>query len=122
MEKQTQPKQSVCTPDKRNADDCKCNANNENCVNSHFTLSVIAVIISCFTGFFTIPLAIAGMILSLRAQDLARSNLTGEASRTAWWAGLFGWLTVGIAVVPILLVLFFGGTLLALLTAVLASA
>ena len=122
MENQTQENKPVCTPDKRNADDCKCNLNGANCINSHFTLSVIAVIISCFTCFFTIPLAIAGMILSLRAQDLARTNRPDEARRVAWWAGLFGWLTVGIAVVPLVLVLFFGGTLLALLTAILASA
>ena len=43
-------------------------------VNTHFTLAVVAVIISCFTGFWTIPLALASLILSLRTQDLVQGG------------------------------------------------
>ena len=41
-------------PDGRNADDCRCNLDGKNCVNSHFTLAVVAVVLSCFMGFFAI--------------------------------------------------------------------
>ena len=109
-------------PDGRNADDCRCNLDGKNCFNSHFTLAVVAVVLSCFMGFFAIPMALAALILSLRAQDFAHDNRTQEALRTAWWAGLFGWVTIAIAIIPILLVVFFGGTIVALLTAMLAAA
>ena len=122
MENQTQENKPICTPDKRNADDCKCNLNGANCINSHFTLSVIAVIISCFTGFFTIPLAIAGVILSLRAQDLARDGHTQEAKSTAFWVAVFSWLTIAIVLLPVIAVVFFGGAIMALLGAILSAA
>ena len=79
-------------------------------VNTHFTLAVISVIISCFTGFWTIPLA------------LVQNNRWQEARQSAWWTGLFGWLTVAIAFIPVLLVLFFGGAILAFLGALLSAA
>ncbi len=91
-------------------------------VNTHFTLAVISVIISCFTGFWTIPLALAALILSLRTQDLVQNNRWQEARQSAWWTGLFGWLTVAIAFIPVLLVLFFGGAILAFLGALLSAA
>ncbi len=103
-------------------DDYRNNLNGGEYINSHFTLSIIAVILSCFTGFFTIPIALAALILSLRAQDWARDDRLEEARRVAWWAGFCGWLTILIAIIPLILVIFFGGTILALLTAMLATA
>lgn len=103
-------------------DDYRNNLNGGEYINSHFTLSIIAVILSCFTGFFTIPIALAALILSLRAQDWARDDRLEEAQRVAWWAGFCGWLTILIAIIPLILVIFFGGTILALLTAMLATA
>ena len=103
-------------------DDYRNNLNGGEYINSHFTLSIIAVILSCFTGFFTIPIALAALILSLRAQDWARDGRIEEAKRVAWWAGFCGWLTVIIAILPILLIIFFSGTILAFLTAMLATA
>ena len=103
-------------------DDYKRSLNGGVYLNSHFTLSIIAVILSCFTGFFTIPIALAALILSLRAQDWTRDDRLEEARRVAWWAGFCGWLTIVIAVLPLLLILFFGGTILAFLTAMLAAA
>lgn len=91
-------------------------------VNSRFTLSVIAVILSCFTGFWTIPMALAALILSLRAQDLAHGERTEEARKTAWWAGLFGWLTILVALLPVVLIIFFGGAIMAFFAAALAAA
>ncbi len=91
-------------------------------VNSRFTLSVIAVILSCFTGFWSIPLALAALILSLRTQDLIQADRLDEARRSAWWAGLFGWLTVLVALLPVILIIFFGGAILAFITAALAAA
>ena len=91
-------------------------------INTHFTLAVVVVIISCFTGFWTIPLALAALILSLRAQDLVQNNRGQEARQSAWWSALFGWLTVGIALIPVLLILFFGGAILAFLGALLSAA
>ena len=113
---------NACSVTERTKDDCRCGTNGENCVNSHFTLAVVAVILSCFSGFWTIPLALAALILSLRAQDLAHDNRTEEARRTAWWVGLFGWGTVGVALLPVIAVLVFGRTIMAFLTAILASA
>lgn len=91
-------------------------------INEHFALAVTAVILSCFTGFWTIPLALAALILSLRTQDLKRGGFTEEARKTAWWAGLCGWLTVLIALIPALLILFFGGAIMAFIAALLAAA
>ena len=113
---------TLCAQHKHNRDDYQCNLNGGECINSRFTLSIIAVILSCFTGFFTIPIALAALILSLRAQDWTRDGRMEEAKRVAWWAGFCGWLTVIIALIPIFLVLFFGGAILAFLTAMLAAA
>lgn len=112
---------NTCSITERTKDDCRCGNDGKNCVNSHFTLAVIAVIISCVGGFWTIPMALAALILALRAQDFAHDNRTEEARRVAWWAGLFGWVTVGVALLPIVAVLFFGGAIMAFLTAILAS-
>ena len=90
-------------------------------INTHFVLAVVAVCLSCFSGFFTIPLALAALILSLRVQDLIAQNRLEEADRFAYWAGLFGWITVLIALLPILLIIFFGGAILAGLTAFLSA-
>ncbi len=90
-------------------------------VNPHFALSIVAVCLSCFTGFFAIPLALAALIFSLRAQDLAQTGRTEESANAAYWAGLFGWITVVIAVLPVVLFIFFGGALLAGAAAVLSA-
>lgn len=118
----TEEEKQACPAAEQNRDDYQCNLKGPGCINSRFTLSIIAVILSCFTGFFTIPIALAALILSLRAQDWARDGRMQEAQRVAWWAGFCGWLTVIIALIPILLVIFFGGTIIAFLTAMLASA
>ena len=89
-------------------------------VNAHFTLAVVAIIVSCISGFWTIPMALAALILSLRTQDLAQSGRTADARQTAWWVALFGWLTIAIALLPIVLMIFFGGAILAFLGALLA--
>lgn len=122
MSEEKQTESTCCAKHQHNRDDYQCNLNGEGCLNSRFTLSIIVVILSCFTGFFTIPIALAALILSLRAQDWARDGRMEEARRVAWWAGFCGWLTVIIALVPILLVIFFGGTIIAFLTAMLATA
>ncbi len=90
-------------------------------LNTHFVLVIIAIIISCFTGFWTIPLALAALVFSLRASDLIYQNRPEEAKKACWWAGLFGWLTVLIAAVPLILLILFGGTILALLGAAIAA-
>ena len=90
-------------------------------INTHFVLAVVAVCLSCFSGFFTIPLALAALILSLRTQDLIAQERIEEAARFAYWAGLFGWVTVLIALLPIILIFFFGGAILAALTAFISA-
>ncbi len=90
-------------------------------INTHFVLVVIAIIISCLGGFWTIPLALAALVFSLRASDLVYQNRNEEAKNMAWWAGLFGWLTVGLALIPIILIIIFSGTILALLGAAIAA-
>ena len=90
-------------------------------VNTHFALSVVAVCLSCFTGFFAIPLALAGLILSLRAQDQLTQGRTEEAAKTAFWAGLFGWVTVLAVLIPVILFIFFGGMILAGLGAMISA-
>ena len=95
---------------------------NEQQLNTHFVLAIVAVITSCFTGFWTIPLALAALVFSLRASDLIYQERTEEAKKTAWWAGLFGWLTIVIALIPILIIVLFGGTLLALIGAAISAA
>ncbi|MBR3604034.1 MAG: hypothetical protein IKL48_05105 [Elusimicrobiaceae bacterium] len=90
-------------------------------VNTHFALSVVAVCLSCFTGFFAIPLALGGLILSLRVQDQLAQGRTEEARNTAFWAGLFGWITVLAVLIPVLLFIFFGGAILAGLAALISA-
>ena len=94
---------------------------NEKEINTHFVLVVIAIIISCLGGFWTIPLALAALVFSLRASDLMYEERLQEAKNMAWWAGLFGWLTVGLALIPIILLILFSGTILALLGAAIAA-
>ena len=94
---------------------------NERNINTHFVLVIIAVVISCLGGFWTIPLALAALVFSLRASDLVYQERDEEAKRMAWWAALFGWLTIGIALIPIILIAIFGGTILALLGAAIAA-
>lgn len=92
-----------------------------NNINTHFVLAVVAVCASCFTGFFAIPLALAALILSLRTQDLLTQDRLEEAQKTAFWAGLFGWITVLLVLLPVLLMIFFGGAILAALTAFISA-
>ena len=91
-------------------------------INTHFVLVVVAVITSCFTGFWTIPLALAALVFSLRASDLVYQQRLEEAKDMAKWAYIFGWLTIIIALIPIILMILFGGTILALIGAALAAA
>ena len=42
---------------------------NEKKINTHFVLVVVAIIVSCLGGFWTIPLALAALVFSLRASD-----------------------------------------------------
>ncbi len=91
-------------------------------VNSHFALAVIAVCLSCFSGFVTIALGLAALIFSLRTQDQLMLGRTEEARQTAWWAGLFGWISIVISLLPIILFIFFGGAILAALGALLSLA
>lgn len=90
-------------------------------INTHFVLVIIAVITSCFTGFWTIPLAITALIFSLRSSDLIYQERLPEAQNMAKWANIFGWLTIIIALIPLILIFLFGGTILALIGAALAA-
>ena len=94
---------------------------NEKNINTHFVLVIIAIIVSCLGGFWTIPLALAALVFSLRASDLVYEERDEEAKRMAWWAALFGWLTIGIALIPLILIAIFSGTILALLGAAIAA-
>ncbi len=94
---------------------------NEQQLNTHFVLAIVAVIASCFTGFWTIPLALAALVFSLRASDLIFQERTVEAKNAAKWACVFGWLTIVIALIPVILVILFSGTILALLGAAIAA-
>ena len=94
---------------------------NEKNINTHFVLVVVAIIVSCLGGFWTIPLALAALVFSLRASDLMYQDRLEEAKNMAWWAGLFGWLTIGLALIPIILIILFSGTILALLGAAIAA-
>lgn len=95
---------------------------NEKPINDHFILALIAVICSCLTGFFSIPISIAALILSLRAQDLIHENRLDEAEKLAKWAGIFGWITILLLALPVLAVLLFGSAILAFFGALIAAA
>lgn len=104
------------------AENCPAAADNKNNINTHFTLALVAVIFSCASGFFSIAIALAALILSLRAQDLLKSNLTKEAAQMAYWSAFFSWLTIILALLPFLALIFFGGAILAALGAIMAAA
>ncbi len=91
-------------------------------LNTHFVLVIVAVIISCFTGFWTVPLALAALVFSLRASDLIYQDRLEEAKDMAKWAKIFGWLTIIVALIPVILLVLFGGTILAIIGAALAAA
>ncbi|WP_428074840.1 hypothetical protein [Candidatus Avelusimicrobium aviculae] len=112
----------TCKNDPAQRDDCRCTRDGKNCINTHFTLALVAVIFSCAGGFFSIAIALAALILSLRAQDLIKNDLLEEAKSMAFWSALFSWLTILIAILPIIAVFFFGGAILAALGAILAAA
>ncbi len=95
---------------------------NEQQINTHFVLVIVAIITSCFTGFWTIPLALAALVFSLRSSDLIYQERLEEAKNMAKWAKIFGWLTILVALIPIILIFLFGGTILALLGAAVAAA
>ena len=115
MNQETQHKQILQTTGQNTREE------NTRDINTHFVLAVVAICLSCFTGFFAIPLALAALILSLRAQDLLAQAKTNEAAKNAYWAGLFGWVTVIISLLPILLIIFFGGAIVAGLVAWLSA-
>lgn len=94
---------------------------NEQQINTHFVLVIVAVIISCFTGFWTIPLALASLVFSLRASDLIYQDRLEEAKDMAKWAKIFGWLTIIVALIPVILLVLFGGTILAIIGAAIAA-
>lgn len=93
----------------------------EHQINDHFILALVAIICSCLTGFFTIPIAIAALILSLRTQDLIHEERWEEAEKLAKWTGVFGWVTIVLLLIPVLAILFFGGAILAFLGTLLAA-
>lgn len=95
---------------------------NKPTINTHFVLVIIAIILSCLGGFWTIPLALAALVFSLRASDLIYQERPQEAQSMAWWAGLFGWLTIVLALIPLLLIVLFGGAILTLVGAALSAA
>lgn len=108
-------------PDEKSAPDCAhCPHAAQAPVNTHFALAVVAVCLSCLSGFVTIAMGLAALILSLRAQDQLGQDRMQEAASTAWWAALFGWLTIVISLLPILAFIFFGGAILAALGALLS--
>ncbi|MBQ3666656.1 MAG: CD225/dispanin family protein [Elusimicrobiaceae bacterium] len=94
---------------------------NEQQINTHFVLVIVAIITSCFTGFWTIPLALAALVFSLRSSDLIYQERLPEAKDMAKWAKIFGWLTIVVALIPIILIFLFGGTILALIGAAVAA-
>ena len=94
---------------------------NEQGINTHFVLVIVAIITSCFTGFWTIPLALAALVFSLRSSDLIYQKREEEAKNMAKWAKIFGWLTIFVALIPVILIFLCGGTILALLGAALAA-
>lgn len=91
-------------------------------INTHFVLVIIAIILSCLGGFWTIPLALAALVFSLRASDLIYQQRPQEAKNMAWWAGLFGWLTLVLVLIPLLLIVLFGGAILTLIGTALSAA
>lgn len=94
---------------------------NEQEINTHFVLVIVAIVTSCFTGFWTIPLALAALVFSLRSSDLIYQERLEEAKDMAKWAKIFGWLTIIVALIPIILLFLFGGTILALIGAAVAA-
>ena len=81
-------------------------------LNTHFVLAVTAICVSCLTGFFSIPLALAALIFSLRAQDQLSQNQLQQARQSAFWAAIFGWITLAFLLLPIMLILLFGSAIL----------
>lgn len=91
-------------------------------VKDHFVLSVVSIVCTCFAGFWPLPIAIAALVFSLRIPTLCQEDRLEDAKSLSRWAAVFGWVAIGLSiVVPILLMIFFGGAIVALLSAIFAK-
>lgn len=91
-------------------------------VKDHFVLSVVSIATTCFAGFWPLPIAIAALIFSLRIPALCKEERLEEAKSLSRWAAVFGWVAIGLSViVPVILMIFFGGAILAVLSAIFAK-
>ena len=85
-------------------------------VKDHFVLSVISLVTTCFAGFWPLPIAIAALLFSMRIPSLCQQDRLEEAKSLSRWAAVFAWVAIGLSViVPVLLVVFFGGAIVAIL-------
>jgi len=88
-------------------------------VKDHFVLSVVSIATTCFAGFWPLPIAIAALIFSLRIPTLCKEDRLEDAKSLSRWAAVFGWVAIGLSVIiPILLLLLFGGALAAFASAI----
>lgn len=91
-------------------------------VKDHFVLSVVAIVATCFAGFWPLPIAIAALLFSLRIPTLCREDRLEEAKSLSRWAAIFGWVAIALSIiVPIILLLVFGGAIVAFLSAIFAA-
>jgi hypothetical protein len=91
-------------------------------VKDHFVLSVVAIVATCFAGFWPLPIAIAALLFSLRIPTLCREDRLEEAKSLSRWTVIFGWVAIALSIiVPIILLLVFGGAIVAFLSAIFAA-
>lgn len=81
-------------------------------VKDHFKLSVVAIVATCFAGFWPLPIAIAALIFSLQIPSLCQQDRLEDAKSLSRWAAVFGWMAIGLSViVPLIWLLIFGGAI-----------
>lgn len=91
-------------------------------VKDHFVLSVVAITVACFAGFWPLPIAIAALLCSLRIPSLCQQEHLEEAKSLSRWALIFAWITIGLSViVPAIIILLFGGVILAFISALIST-
>ncbi|MGB2578439.1 hypothetical protein AAIR98_000358 [Elusimicrobium simillimum] len=69
-------------------------------VETHLTLAVVSLCLSCFSGFLAAAPALASLIFALRADDKQDLGEMAQARKSAKYAQILGWISIALIVLP----------------------
>jgi hypothetical protein len=80
--------------------------NNEN-IENHISLAVVSLCLSFLGGFLPMPAAVASLIFALRTEDKKLLKDFDSAKQSSKIAKICGWLSIGLLVIPWILIICF---------------